>query len=81
MGHPENREHPEPIRIWGEEFGFVFFNFCPVKQKTWTIRPGEKIVLKYRFYVYDGEIDTAKSEQLWIDFAHPPQVIRERNEP
>jgi len=81
MGHPENREHPEPIRIWGEEFEFVFFNFCPVKQNSWTIRPGGKIVLKYRFYVYDGEIDTAKSEQLWIDFAHPPQVIRERNEP
>ncbi|MCP4708268.1 MAG: hypothetical protein GY869_06565 [Planctomycetes bacterium] len=81
MGHPENRKHPEPIRIWDEEFEFVFFNFCPVKQNPWTIRPGEKIVLKYRLYVYDGEIDVAKSEQLWIDFAHPPQVIRERNEP
>lgn len=76
MSHPENREHPEPMRIWPE--GHVFFNFCPVQSKDWIMEPGNEYVLKYRMYVYDDSIGAEKAERLWQDFACPPKVTLEK---
>jgi hypothetical protein len=77
MSHPENRQHPEPVRIWGEDFNDVFFNYCPIKKKPWQLEPKKDYVLKYRIYVYDGNIDAAGAERLWRDFAYPPKVSME----
>ena len=77
MSHPENREHPEPMRIWPE--GHVFFNFCPVQSKDWTMKPGNEYVLKYRLYVYQGSIGAEQAERLWQDFACPPKVTLEKS--
>ena len=76
MSHPENREHPEPMRIWPE--GHVFFNFCPVQNEDWTLEPGNEYVLKYRMYVYQGSIGPEQAERLWQDFACPPKVTLEK---
>lgn len=76
MSHPENREHPEPMRIWPE--GHVFFNFCPVQNKDWTLEPGNEYVLRYRLYVYEGSIGPEQAERLWRDFACPPKVTLEK---
>ncbi len=78
MSHSENRDFPEPMRIWPENAnggrGDVFFNFCPVKQKDWHLEPGNKYILKYRMLVYDGEISPETAERLWQDFVYPPEV-------
>jgi hypothetical protein len=76
MSHPENREHPEPMRIWPE--GHVFFNFCPVQNKDWTLEPGNEYFLRYRMYVYEGSIGPEQAERLWRDFAYPPKVTLEK---
>ena len=76
MSHPQNHEHPEPMRIWPE--GEVFFNFCPVQKADWTLKPGNDYVLRYRLYVYNGTITVEKAEGLWQDFANPPKVSLER---
>ena len=73
MDHPNNREHPEPLRIWNQR-PEIFFNFCPVQKAEWTIEPGRTYVLKYRLYVYDGSASPGEAERLWRDFAHPPEV-------
>ena len=72
MSHPDNHEHPEPMRIWPE--GDVFFNFCPIQKADWILEPGETYVLRYRLYIYSGKITLETAEQFWQDFAHPPQV-------
>jgi len=77
MSHPENRQHPEPVRVWGESSKNVFFNYCPIKQKPWQLEPKKDYVLKYRMYVYDGDVDAAGAERLWRDFAYPPKVSME----
>jgi len=77
MSHPQNREHPEPMRIWPE--GHVFFNFCPVQNRDWTMEPWKEYVLKYRLYVYEGSIGAEKAERLWQDFAYPPKVTLEKS--
>jgi len=78
MSHPNNREHPEPMRIWEENAnggrGDVFFQFNPVRNFDWKIEPGKNYVLRYRMYVYDGEVSEADAELLWQDFAYPPFV-------
>jgi len=70
MSHPENRDHPEPMRIWQGD-PKIFFNFCPVQQKDWQLVPGEDYKLKYRMLVYQGELDVDEAELFWKQFADP----------
>ena len=76
MSHPQNHEHPEPMRIWPK--GDVFFNFCPVQKANWTLKPGNNYVLRYRLYVYNGTVTVEKAESLWQNFANPPKVKLEK---
>jgi hypothetical protein len=76
MSHPENREHPEPMRIWPE--GYVFFNFCPIQKADWTLEPGNEYVLRYRLCIYDGQISAEKAEVFWQSFANPPKITFEK---
>ena len=65
MSHPSNREFPEPMRVWPENtngHGDLFFEFCPIRDKSWELKPGNDYVLKYRMLVYDGKIDPAVAE-------------------
>ena len=77
MSNPANREHPEPMRIWNDSPN-IFFNYCPIQKKPWTLEPGNDYVLRYRLYVYDGKVDAKAAERLWHDFAHPPKVTVSR---
>jgi len=77
MSHPQNREHPEPMRIWPVENDDVFFEFCPVRHNEWRVLPGEKKILTYRMLVYTGTITTEVAERLWQDFAYPPKTTIE----
>ena len=80
MADPQNREFPEPIRIWSEKDhnGKVFFNFCPIQEKDWMLEPGRDYVFRYRACVYDGTITKERAEQLWIDLGYPPEVKVEK---
>jgi len=81
MSHPVNREFPEPMRVWPENMnghGDLFFEFCPIRDKSWELKPGNDYVLKYRMLVYDGKIDSQLAERIWIDFANPRVVTLEK---
>lgn len=81
MSHPSNREYPEPMRVWPENMnghGDVYFEFCPIRDKPWELKPGNDYVLKYRMLVYDGKIDAQIAEQIWKDFTNPPTVTIEK---
>ncbi|HER34143.1 MAG TPA: hypothetical protein ENO19_01575 [Halothiobacillaceae bacterium] len=79
MSHPKNHEHPEPMRLWPS--GDIFFNFCPVQEKDWTLEPGRDYVFRYRLFVYNGTLNAERAERAWQDFANPPavRVVREAN--
>ena len=78
MSHTANYNHPEPMRVWPIDAnngrGDVFFQFCPIRDRDWHLNPGREYVLKYRMYIYDGEITSEKAEQLWQDFTNPPKI-------
>jgi len=72
--HPQNFQHPEPMRIWPEPDNYVFFNFCPSQAGAWEMKPGEDHVFRYRMYVHQGKVVVADAERIWNDYANPPQV-------
>lgn len=63
MSHPENRDHPERMRLWDQ--GPIFFNYCPVQETGWTLEPGEQYLLRYRVVVSDGRLTPHEAERLW----------------
>ncbi len=76
LSHPENRDHPEPMRVWPEDAvggkGELFFEFCPIRLTAWTLEPGKNYVLRYRMVVYDGKLKPETMEALWQDYiSHP----------
>ena len=82
MSHPANRAHPEPMRVWPEDAnngrGDVFFEFCPIRHKTWILFPENEYVLKYRLVVFDGTISSETANVLWNNYAYPPRVTRKQ---
>lgn len=73
LSHPKNRAHPEPMRVWPEDFydgkENVFIEFCPIRHKAWEILPGKSNVLKYRMIVFDGNLSPEEAEDFWNEFA------------
>ena len=78
MSHPNNRSHPEPMRIWpmnaNKGRGDMFFEFCPIRHKDWKIEPQKSYELNYRMLVFDGKISPQEAEQHWKAFAFQPLI-------
>ena len=78
MGHPGNRDFPEPLRVWPEEEnrgrGDLFINFCPIRINGWKLEKGKEYSLRYRLLVFDGTITPEEAELYWNSFARPPRV-------
>ncbi|MCY4159314.1 MAG: PmoA family protein [Bacteroidetes bacterium] len=71
LGHPDNHEAPQPMRIHPTE---PFFNFAPSQVGSFTITPDKPFVWKYRFVTYDGYLDRDLLDALWEDYANPLDV-------
>ena len=71
MGHPNNRDHPELLRTWDEQFynGAIFSNFNPVQEKPWKFDPGGEYTRRYRLFVYDGELGGEDAVSLYLNYA------------
>jgi hypothetical protein len=72
LSHPNNRAHPEPMRMWppGDNQGKenMFFEFCPIRHQEWVLEPGETYTLKYRMVVFDGTLSGQQAEEYWQEF-------------
>lgn len=79
MSFPANREFPEPMRVWPIDAnngrGDMYFEFCPIRNTDWKLSKGNDYTLKYRLMVFDGKLTSAEAEQIWQDFANPPQIV------
>ena len=75
MASPKNHNFPEPLRIWDQDQnngrGDAFINFAPTKFEDWILETGKRYDLRYRMYVFDGEITPAQAEAIWKDYATP----------
>jgi len=71
MNNPQNFRFPQAMRIHPTE---PFFCYSPSPEGDWQISPGKTYTASYRFVVYDGAPNVQEIEQLWNDYAHPPQI-------
>ncbi len=73
LSHPQNRAHPEPMRMWPPESnngkGNIFFEFCPIRHREWRLEPDTTYRLRYRMIVFDGKMEPERAEQYWKQFA------------
>ncbi|MCR9016751.1 PmoA family protein [Aquiflexum gelatinilyticum] len=73
LSHPDNRSHPEPMRVWPEDSNEgkenVFLEFCPIRHESWEILPGKKYTLHYRMVVFDGNMTPEEAEEYWKSFS------------
>lgn len=78
LSHPSNRAHPEPMRVWPIDAnggrGDMFFNFTPIRHKSWELKRGENYVLKYRMILFDGKIDKETAEMYWNSFSETHEI-------
>ncbi len=85
LDHPGNRDFPEPMRVWPPDVnkgnGDLFFDFCPIRHKSWTLKYGKNYTLKYRLYIFDSDLTPKEAEILWNAFARPPLVAIEPIKP
>lgn len=77
LSHPQNFNHPEPLRIWPENQygrGDMFANFAPTKTRDWTVEPGKNYTLRYQMLVFDGNMTANQAEAAWQQFAKPIEI-------
>jgi len=78
MSHPQNRMHPEPMRVWPIDAnggrGDMFFEFCPIRHEEWKIEPNKEYQLNYRMVVFEGQLSSKEAEAYWQVFANSPKV-------
>lgn len=82
LSYPENRSHPEPMRVWpvdaNEGRGDMFFEFCPIRHQEWELEPDNIYSLKYRMVVFEGQLSVEEAETYWQNFAERPVIINEQ---
>ena len=78
MGFPDNKEFPEPMRVWPIDAnngrGDMFFEFCPIRHVKWEIKSKKEYSLNYRMLIFDGEMTAEQAEIHWQGFANPPKA-------
>ena len=75
LSHPDNYNHPEPLRIWPDTSngsGDLFANFSPTKDRDWRLEPGHTYTLRYRWVVFNGHFTKEQAETAWQSFARHP---------
>lgn len=68
--HRDNHDFPQRMRVWPptSNDGRIFFNYVPIQQTGWSIRPGQTSLMRYRLIVADGPPDTDQLNGRWEAF-------------
>jgi hypothetical protein len=77
MGHPNNFRASQPVRLHPDK---PYFCFAPEIVGPFTIARQESFVSRYRFLVFDGEIDSGLIQRTWNDYADPPEIRQLKHE-
>jgi len=67
LNHRENHDFPQRMRVWPPTTnnGAIFFNYVPIQETGWEIKPGQVSTMRYRLVVKDGKPDSSELNQRW----------------
>lgn len=70
LGHPGNHDAPQRQRIWPETSngGRIFYNWVPIQEHAWSIKPNESSEMNYRILVHDGKPNKRRIERAWDSY-------------
>jgi hypothetical protein len=77
MGHPNNFRASQPVRLHPDK---PYFCFAPEIVGPFTIARQESFVSRYRFLIFDGEIDSGLIQRTWNNYADPPEIRQLKHE-
>lgn len=72
FGFPGNYNYPQPIRVHPV---MPYWGFAPALTNSFTINPGEVYTSSFRYFVHDGNPDTAALQQLNNDIKYPAEAV------
>jgi hypothetical protein len=79
--HPSNPRHPTTwhVRDYGlfaaNPFGLHDFEKTPAGTGNLTVKAGEKITFRYRFYIHSGDEKEAKVKEAYEKYAKEPKEV------
>ncbi|WP_013630852.1 DUF6807 domain-containing protein [Rubinisphaera brasiliensis] len=76
LGHPENRNAPQPTRLHPQK---PYFCFCPVVEAAIELQPGDELRSRYLVATFDDVVDPSRLNELSAAFAQQPRVELGRN--
>ncbi|MEM7010617.1 MAG: PmoA family protein [Verrucomicrobiota bacterium] len=70
LGHSENHDAPQRMRVWppNTHDGAIFFNYVPIQETEWALEPGKTSTMRYRLVAQDGEPDSEALDARWNRF-------------
>jgi hypothetical protein len=70
MGHPDNHDAPQRQRIWPETSngGRIFFNWVPIQEHAWSLKPDVSSEMNFRILVHDGQPNKRRIERAWENY-------------
>ena len=70
LNHKENHDFPQRMRVWPptSNNGAIFFNYVPIQETGWEIKPGHKSTMRYRLVVRDGKPDSGDLNKRWYRY-------------
>ncbi len=71
FGFPENYNYPQPVRVHPV---MPYWGFAPAATNRFFINPGAVYTSRFRYFVHNGDPDTAVLQQLNNDMVHPMEV-------
>jgi len=72
LGHQANHDFPQRMRVWpasNSNGGAIFFNYVPIQETGWAIKPGETSAMRYRVVAQGGKPVTAALDKRWDRFS------------
>lgn len=72
LGHSQNHDFPQRMRVWpasDSNGGAIFFNYVPIQETGWAIKPGESSAMSYRVVTQSGKPDKADLDKRWDRFS------------
>ncbi|MEZ4951568.1 MAG: PmoA family protein [Saprospiraceae bacterium] len=70
MGHPDNFNAPQPLRVWpeGKHPERLMVNFAPTKFMDWKMEVGKDYKLKYRMVVSDRKMGEKDARRYFEEY-------------
>ena len=67
LSHADNHDFPQRMRVWPptSNSGAIFFNYVPIQEFDWEIKPGQVSTMRYRLVTQDGKPDPSDLDRRW----------------